>query len=304
MNQRLFERAVGRSLVGRDQYRAELRDAIRSGRGWATGKIGISERAWLIYPLVLASEADPRRIRAYELSLAFKALRQAGIFPADPAFHRRFADAYLAQLQHLDALGLFPDGWSQQVRIVQAYSLAVPLVRFEDQEPDRSTPSREEACWLPALRDRRILLICPFAALLAQRAIEETFEAVWAKTGKRWFHPVDVDALELPYGFDPATQTRYGTALELLEAVKAEIDRRTFDVALIAAGGLGIPIASFVKERGRVGVSLGGHLQVLFGVLGERWRTREWLDRYVSDAWIDMPPRYRPNPALTSENYW
>ncbi|MBV9310730.1 MAG: hypothetical protein JOZ73_07855, partial [Solirubrobacterales bacterium] len=302
MNQHEFEQAVGRPLLSCESYREDLRDAIRSRRRWATGKIGGSERAWLIYPLVLASDADPRRIRAYELSVGFRSVRHAGIFPAEPAFQRRFADAYVGSVRHLDALGLFSDSWLQQAQIVQAYSLRVPLVRFEDQEPDRSTPNREEACWLPALRERRILLICPFADLLAQRANEETFEAVWAKTGKRWFHPADVDALELPYGYEPATQARYETALELLEEVKAEIDRRTFDVALIAAGGLGIPIASFVKERGQVGISLGGHLQVLFGVLGERWRTREWLDRYVSDAWIDMPPRYRPDPALTGEN--
>ena len=55
-------------------------------------------------------------------------------------------------------------------------------------------------------------MVCPFADLLGERATRETFEAVWAKTGKRWFEPASVSGIELPYGFEPATQERFATA--------------------------------------------------------------------------------------------
>lgn len=106
------------------------------------------------------------------------------------------------------------------------------------------------------------------------------------------------------YGFVPSTQHRYGTSLHLLEDVEERIAERDFDAALIAAGGLGIPLASFVRSRGKVAISLGGALQVLFGVLGERWQSRESWRRRFNDAWIDMTSELRPELAELSGGYW
>jgi len=76
-------------------------------------------------------------------------------------------------------------------------------------------------------------------------------------------------------------------------------------IALIAAGTLGSMIAVAAKEQGRVGICLGGHLQVLFGVSGRRWRERpEWRDNYFNEAWIELPERYKADPAETDADYW
>jgi hypothetical protein len=67
----------------------------------------------------------------------------------------------------------------------------------------------------------------------------------------------------LPYGFAPETQKRFGTAIDLFRSVTKEIDKRDFDVALIGAAGLAIPIASHIKRTGRMGIDLGGMLQIV-----------------------------------------
>ena len=73
----------------------------------------------------------------------------------------------------------------------------------------------------------------------------------------------------------------------------------------LTAGGLGIPLAAFMRSQGKVAISLGGHVQVLFGVSGARWRELEsWRRRYINEAWIDLPAKYRPDMRYTSENYW
>ena len=175
-------------------------------------------------------------------------------------------------------------------------------MRFQDQEPPRSA---DAADWLDHLRGRRVLIVCPYADLLRDRARADVYEAVWAAAGKRWFDPAAVESLEIPYGFDPGTHARYRDALGLLDEIAARIGSLDFDCALIAAGGLGIPLAARVKAAGRVGISLGGHLQVVFGVHGERWLARpEWRERWLNDAWVGVPERYRPDRALTGEDYW
>ena len=276
------------------------------GLGFAAGKLGFSEQYWLNYPRVLAAEADPRAVRAYELGLRTHLERQSGIYPSSPAFAQEFVARYAHDLRALDAIGVF--GTRIEPALAEFHRLPGALIPYKCMEPDRSSPADDAACYLPLFRDKRLLIVAPFAGLLRERANERTFEGVWARTGKRWFHPSSVESVEFPYGFDPATQVRFPTALGLCDWICARVDAVQFDVALIAAGGLAIPIAAHIKRSGRIGISLGGHLQVLFGVLGQRWRTREsWADRYFNDAWIDMPERYRPpNWAQLTDGgaYW
>ncbi len=258
----------------------------------------------LQYPIVLAREPDRRRIWAFERAMRAKVLLTAGVFPAEPTFYRRFVERYVEDLRRLDSVGLDPHHLSASLDILGFHGIEGDVARYPDQEPDHSLPSDETRCWLPHLRGRRVLLVSPFAKLLARRATRETFEAVWARNAKPWFHPARVEALEFPYGYARTTWERFPTSLDLLEHITTRIAHSDFDVAIIGAGGIGIPIAGFVKGLGRVGISLGGPIQPIFGVMGERFRGQEEWRRHFNDAWVDMPSEYRPDPSETMENYW
>jgi hypothetical protein len=117
-----------------------------------------------------------------------------------------------------------------------------------------------------------------------------------------------VTSLSFPYAYDIDTQRHFGHSLNLLDWILERINPDDFDVALIAGGGLGIPIASAVKTMGRCAIALGGALPVLFGVRGKRWREdNEWKQNYFTDAWIDTPqnlvPRMLPGTA-DGGAYW
>jgi hypothetical protein len=62
-----------------------------------------------------------------------------------------------------------------------------------------------------------------------------------------------------------------------------------------------------VKKIGKVSIDLGGHLQVVFGVLGARWKAFEnFVDNYVTDSWVSMPAKYMPRKKDVCDNgaYW
>jgi hypothetical protein len=293
-------------FIDRGEFVADVRLAVLDRHGYAAGKLGTSEKYWMYYEVLLATEPARRRRMAYEASLKFHCLLQSGIFPTDLEFLRAFNRTYVDAVRQLDCVGVIGDRPDLEEGVIRHYGLSNRLTPYVNQEPDRSTPARDAECYLPSFRDRKLLIVCPFAGILQQRATADLFEKVWAKTGKRWFAPASVDALEFPYGFDRDTHNRFGTVLNLHDHIAGELARRDFDVALIAAGGLGIPLAATVKRLGKVGISLGGHLQILFGVLGKRWRDREdWRDAYFTDAWIDMPAHYRPRVMVVDDGaYW
>lgn len=137
-------------------------------------------------------------------------------------------------------------------------------------------------------------------------ATKDIFEGVWSKTGKKWFYPKKVDTLEFPYGFDSETHKNYSTSIDLFEYITAGIDKKDFDIVLIAVTGLVIPIASYVKNIGKIGIDLGG-LQILFGVVGKRWRNLEdWKKADFIDWWIDVPAKYKPKETDVCDSgaYW
>lgn len=294
------------TIIGRRGFADALAAGLRSGEGFATGKLGGTERALLREPIIRGSDLSPLQRRAFDLHLRQLALPHAGIFPTDAAFMRRFCDRFADAVGALDVIGIDRTALPETAPLLAHHRPPGALVDYLEQEPDRSIPADDRRCWLPLLRGRRILLVCPFATVLCERADRATYEAVWEKIGKRWFEPASVEAVELPYGFDPATRDRYADALELCEEIVARIGRHDYDVALIAAGGLGIPIAARVRAAGRVGFSIGGHLQPMFGVSGERWLSRPfWREHYINDAWVGLPERYRaPSRGAAAEDYW
>jgi len=175
-------------------------------------------------------------------------------------------------------------------------------------EPDRSVPDRSEHCWLPALRGKRVLIVSSIAELLCQRANQSTFEAVWANSGKPWFAPAQVLPLSFPYCYDLRTQQRFGRSDNLLEWIHEQIDPAKFDVALIAGSSLGIPIAATIKGMNRSAIALGGALQVLFGVGGQRWwNDPHWRKHHITPAWISVPADQVPQVAggyVDGGAYW
>ena len=284
---------------------AAIRDAVRSDTPFAMGR-NQDCRHWMGYALNREAGHTERQLRAMETALKFHCLTQNGIYPPTPEFILRFNREYVDCLRQLDYYGLKSSG--SEAAVLRAYHVPAQLVNWKSLHPDRSVPSDLENCYLPSLESKRILLISPFANLLAERANLKTFESVWSKIGKTWFHPAEIIPLEIPFAVTQSTQDRYPTVLDLFDAIMHQVATKQFDVALIGASGLGIPIASRIKALGKMGLSIGGDLQVLFGVSGRRWRERtKWQTLYFNKAWIDVPARYvipEKDEVVEGGSYW
>lgn len=292
-------------IISKQEFIRDIRTATNSRTGYAAGKIGESQQHWMYYEVLLSGTKNPDKIKRFEERLLFHGLKQVGIFPATPSYYLEYNKFYMEHVRNLDCLGLF--NYPREIRLIQYYQLKNKFVFFVDQEPDKSSPSREDNCYLQYFRDKKILLVCPFGHFLKQRATQEIFEGVWSKTGKKWFYPAQVDSVEFPYGFSRETQEKYPTATDLYHDIVSEIDKKDFDVALISAAGLAIPIASYIKNLGKVAIDLGGHQQFLFGVMGKRWRDKtDFRQKYLNEHWVDMPDYYKPNEKDVCDQgaYW
>lgn len=285
-----------------------IRKSVANNIPFALGKIGFSEQIILNYPIQLSKDISAIQRSAFERVYRYHAEVQTGIFPSDTAFLKKFSSFYSEKISQLDVVGVF--GAKQEAEILAFHSINASSIKYIDTEPDRSIPSNEELCYLPFFSNKKVLLISPFASLLKGRSKKKLFEKVWKKTGKQWFNPSNVEALEIPYSYGTERQTiqKFGDSLQFHKHIIQQMSRIEYDVVLIGVGALGIPIAIEAKKQGKIAFSLGGHLQVLFGVLGSRWKNDAgFMSNYVNENWIDMPEKYAPsmNKQLTDSGaYW
>jgi len=231
-----------------------------------------------------------------------------GIFPTDTSFLHEFAQFYTKHVQQIDILGLFQA--DQEEKIIKENELNAQFIPYQFTEPDRSIPAIEKNCYLRFFEGKKILFISPFGDLLKSRANKDIFEAVWLSIGKKWFWPSEVNAFEIPYSYVTSVNTykKYTNSMTLFDSICTNINELDYDIAFIGAGALGLPIASHLKNQGKIAISLGGHLQVLFGIGGGRWNKDEfWTTNYINERWIEMPKKYNPeNKSILTDNgaYW
>lgn len=295
-------------LIDKVELINDLARAIKDNRGFAIGKLGFSEQCVAGYPLFLRSNPSTTQLMAYESVLRYHCERQIGIFPTDKNFLLKFSMEFQKHIHQLDIIGLF--GAPQERKLIEELNIHSKLINYRYTEPDQSIPEDPTLCYLPLFKNKKILLVAPFAEFLKRRADAEVFENVWSKIKKKWFLPAEVSAIEFPYSYITETHTHqlFENSIQLYNSICDKINEQDFDIALIAAGALGIPIAAHIKSMGRVAISLGGHLQVIFGVAGQRWKRDEYYQQnFINDFWVDMPLTYHPkNKEFVSDAgaYW
>jgi len=286
----------------------KVKESVEQKKGFAMGKLGFSEQFLLGYLPFKETKPGNVQLKAYEALLRYHCEIQFGVFPTHATFLHEFAQFYTKQVQQIDILGLFQA--HQEEKIIKANYLRAYFIPYQMTEPDRSIPANESNCYLPYFEGKKLLFISPFADLLKSRATKNTFESVWSTIQKKWFHPSQVCSYEIPYSYVNSIQThkKYRNSINLFGEICSNIGRMDFDIALIGAGALGLPLAGYLKGQGKTAISVGGHLQVLFGVRGARWsKDGFWTKNYFNPHWIEMPEKYHPeNKSMLTDNsaYW
>jgi len=295
-------------FIQRTELIQSIHESVVQSKGFAMGKLGFSEQCLLGYLPFKRKDPTSVQLKAYEAMLRYHCENQFGVFPTDEDFLQEFAHFYLPHILQLDILGLFQA--EQEEKIIKDIGLQARFIPYQLTEPDRSIPADDSNCYLRYFNGKKLLFISPFSDLLKSRARKEVFEQVWSNIQKKWFYPWEVHSIEIPYSYGSSTQThqKYHNSINLFDAICEKMETTDFDVALIGAGALGLPLASYIKKQGKIAISLGGHLQVLFGIGGGRWNRDEFFkSHYINNAWIEMPEKYHPEnrTKLTDDSaYW
>lgn len=264
---------------------------IADGAPAAIGKIGNSELRVLTRWRRATEQGRPPRFPDW---LRGEALIGPGVFPTDDDALARFAAFWLEGLRSVDMLAVWHN--RGEAEIVDAYCPAADYVEFETLEPYLLAQP-----WTRALTGRRVAVVTPFP--LSVRAQYARRREVWGAADV--LPAFDLQTIEAP--LSPAlVPARHPDWFARLDDVTERLERTGFDVALIGAGAMSIPLCARAKAMGRIGIHTGGATQVLFGVRGRRFDAERRIAPLMNSSWIRPLPEETPDRWRLVENgaYW
>lgn len=227
----------------------------------------------------------------------------AGFFPPTIGNYEKFCQLMLEDIPQLDVLG----SWLTGESTIADYLSSTQKLHLRLIEPFWS-----EDPWTRALSGKKVLVVHPFAeTILLQYANRSNlFKKANILPTFGSFHIIQ--AVQPDAGLN-----RFNNWFGALEYMKSEIDKYDYDICLIGCGAYGLHLAAHVKRSRKKAVHLGGALQLLFGIKGNRWEdpfygVKEWginvgsYSNLINEHWVKPGDIYKPKNADQVEGacYW
>lgn len=234
---------------------------------------------------------------------AVKQLKQnAGFFPNTKENVEKFSELFLEDIKEIDILG----SWLPQEKLLPEYKnykkILLPLLE----------PYWSENPWSYILKNKKVLIIHPFKDSIEKQYENRNHLFLNNKILPEFKSLTVIKAVQSIGGND-----KFKDWFEALNHMKKEIDKKDYDICLIGAGAYGLHLAAYVKRKGKKSIHLGGSLQLLFGIKGNRWEDpnyefnwglkkgfyKKLLD---NPYWIRAEKSEKPKDAQKVENacYW
>ena len=224
-----------------------------------------------------------------------EAHRNAGIFPVNSASLAEVASCLQASLAQVDLLAQWQSPY--QVRLILDHlgdsSLRCDLSSLE--------PWWMDVPWSSALVGKKVLVVHPFAATICSQYQRRNY----LFEDRSILPEFDLITLRPPQTLGHGTEG-FGSWIEALDHLIAQVGAIEFDVALIGCGAYGLPLGAAIKAMGKPCIHLGGALQLLFGIRGRRWEAMPQYASLMNDSWVRPSPDETPGAASKVDGgcYW
>ena len=276
----------GKKILTNEQANELLRKKIEGGKPFMVARFGDGELRTVVYYLERKYGIRKRYPDYIKLAIG----RNAGFFPISNENMDQFGKLMLDSCKRVDILAV----WFNLLEdyIYSTYGpkdeTCIYLKALE--------PFWYDNPWSSALKNKRVLVIHPFA---------ETIEKQYEKRKKLYknekilpdFELLTLKAVQSIGG----KSDKYETWFEALEAMKIN-----FDIAIIGCGAYGFPLGAKLKDSGKMVIHMGGVTQFLFGIKGNRWDERPEYKAFYNEAWVRPSDFDKPEQANEIENscYW
>lgn len=268
---------------------AIIKEELENDKPSMIGRFGSVEIKAVLYP------QTPTVLQCVIKNRVFDTMgNNAGFFPSNEKTIRQFSEMMIDDMKLLDILG----SWRIEERwLTQYFPLAkrVELIALE--------PYLQVDPWTTVLENKKILVIHPFSTTIEkQYHTNRAFLFADERVLPQFKSLETIKAVQTAAG----NHSIFPDWFAALDFMKAEIDKKDFDIAIIGSGAYGFPLAAHVKRLEKKAIHLGGPTQILFGVKGKRWLEFDNFKDIINDYFVFPDAEDKIENASKVENgcYW
>lgn len=220
----------------------------------------------------------------------------AGFFPKDEKLLDKFVDMMLVSTKSLDILGI----WNHQEEYIHNIPDTIQLCKIRELEP-----WFYDEPWSQYLEGKKVLIIHPFEADI-QRQYHKNITGMALYRNPKILPKFDLKTIKAVQTI-AGEKTEFDTWFDALHHMEKQIDEIDFDIAIIGCGAYGFPLASYIKNKGKQAIHLGGVTQLLFGIKGKRWEEWEHYTNLRADNgkhWIFPTEKPKNYQKIEGGCYW
>jgi len=208
----------------------------------------------------------------------------SGVYPPTINTIVNFSKRYLNDIPLIDLLGSF-----------QYYERFMPLKGdIQNVHLETLYPFFVERPWTLALKGKKVLVVHPFE-LTIQTQFKIRKDLFSNEDILPNFELITLKSIQSAGGIRPPFKDWF-ESLKYLEDRISEID---FDICILGCGAYGLPLAAHVKRLGKKSFHIGGGLQLLFGIKGERWSEESKYGK-----WYEIPELFKSNYCDLFNDFW
>jgi hypothetical protein len=215
----------------------------------------------------------------------------SGFFPQDIKLREKFKKTYFEATKQIDILLV----WNYRNHFLKKLKL---IKNFKDIKylAPLSVAGGISHKWIKNLENKRILVIHPFKTTIENQMKKRKELGILPKLKS-------LEIIRAVQTIAGNNDPRFNSWFEALEWMKKEIDKKDFDIAIIGCGAYGLPLAGYVKKKGKQALHIAGGTQLLFGIKGKRWEDAGWK---FDENWIYPLPEDTPKDFKKIEGgcYW
>lgn len=231
-----------------------------------------------------------------------QAASESGVYPLRKDVYDTFIRLTIAAIQESTIfVDMAPLSWpsvnhigntiAQDAVRVTWYSLVSFWQGDGQNAPDVNHPS-----WVYSLENKTVLVVSMFHITGPKQYYRNDSRTPRFKELK-WVTPPQ--SYGSSYHAKPVGWSDTNTWVNALEDLKRDVTNvGHFDIALLSCGSYGGPLQSHIKSLGASSMYLGGSLQALFGIKGNRWKDflSTWVASHPEEStwWVNGDQKERP----------
>jgi hypothetical protein len=250
---------------------------ITQGNVFSIIRLGLGGETYKTFDYITTGNMDLKYLHPQDYSLY-----NAGIYTKnnDLSKIKLFLSAYNNAIKNTDCLASFKDSNIENIQNYFSNIYNLPKIHSRSLEPFYSIMENQKP-WTHYLHGKKVLIINPFVESF-KKQMNNNFK-IFKDEEKKIF----LDGQDFIYY--KCYQTIAGNYIhndwfETFQLMCKDIKELDFDIALLGCGGYGLPLCNYIKSKlNKSSIYIGGGLQLLFGVMGNRWENNDFWKEIIKD---------------------